>query len=32
MGVKDRQADLEKNMAETLQRLKSASERRGAST
>ena len=32
MGVKDRQADLEKNMTETLQRLKSASECRGAST
>ncbi|MDQ1476810.1 MAG: hypothetical protein QOE62_2039 [Actinomycetota bacterium] len=31
MGVKDRRADLEENMAETLQRLKSASERRGAS-
>jgi Polyketide cyclase / dehydrase and lipid transport. len=32
MGVKDRQADLEKNMAETLQRLKSASEGRASST
>ena len=32
MGVKDRHADLEKNMADTLQRLKAASERRGTTT
>jgi Polyketide cyclase / dehydrase and lipid transport len=32
MGVKDRRADLEKNMAETLQRLKVASENRDSST
>jgi hypothetical protein len=32
MGVKDRRADLERNMAETLQRLKVASEKRHAST
>ncbi|MDP9333675.1 MAG: hypothetical protein M3Q30_10245 [Actinomycetota bacterium] len=32
MGVKDRRADLEKNMAETLQRLKVASESRDSST
>ena len=31
MGVKDRRADLEKNMAETLQRLKVASENRDSS-
>ena len=31
MGVKDRHADLEKNMTETLQRLKSAAEVRDAS-
>jgi len=31
MGVKDRRADLEKNMGETLQRLKAAAEGRGAS-
>jgi Polyketide cyclase / dehydrase and lipid transport len=32
LGVKDRRADLEKNMAETLQRLKVASENRDSST
>ena len=32
MGVKDRPADLEKNMAETLQRLKAAAENRHSST